>query len=52
MVLKVGIEPTRPKAPDFESGASASSTTSAFVGVSDKIYLITKRFARQVFSIK
>jgi len=27
LVLKVGIEPTLPKKPDFESGASTNSAT-------------------------
>jgi hypothetical protein len=32
MVPKVGLEPTRLAAPDFESGASTSSTTPARIG--------------------
>ena len=40
MVPKVGIEPTRGQAPpDFESGASASSATSALVTDNPKLYI-------------
>ena len=32
MVPRVGIEPTLPKEPDFESGASTNSATPAYIG--------------------
>ena len=37
MVPRVGIEPTLPKKPDFESSASANSAISAHFSVGDNI---------------
>ena len=40
MVRVVGLEPTLPKKPDFESGASTNSATPAFDDRDDRIILL------------
>lgn len=44
MVPEVGIEPTLPKEPDFESGASANSATQAYSRVSATAFIIVRGF--------
>ena len=40
MVPRVGIEPTLPKEPDFESGASTNSATPAYISWRDYIGVV------------